>query len=335
MRAVRGSEVDNGNRALVAKKKRRRKPAIFFDGELLDRGPSSIWRIKPNGRNLRLLDRAGRRAVPSANGRKVYFLTPKNRGSVISVMRPDGSHRKKLGGKTPRTAFAGFGTFQVLSQRGRLAYFDDPHPSGDPGGETVKVVNAEGSGRRTLYEIPTNSLLTALAISANGRRIAVAETSFAGLTQNAPHLRVINSDGSGLRTIYTGAARQMITGLAFSPDGDRIAASAYAQTATGEITNPELLVMDGEGSDLQRIAYPDPVEIGAAPTFSPSGTRLAFTGYFEIADPRPRPSDFGEIFTIGVNGQGLSQITGPDRPGLCDFCAGIDRASSWGRVVVK
>ena len=332
MRAAEGSDLRDGDGEATAARKRKRKPAIFFDGDLLaDRGPS-IWRIKPNGKKLRLIHRVGRRAVVSQNGKKIYFLRPRPRGSVISAMRPDGSHREELGGKAPRTAFSGFGTPQVLSQRGRLAYFNDPNPSGDDDGEAIKLVNADGSGRRMLYQIPSNSILTALAISPSGGRIAFAELG------EATSLRVIDSDRSGLRTIYTGASGEMITGLAFSPNGEHLAASAFMQTAFGEITNPELLVMDADGTDLETIAYPDPVEIGGAPVFSPRGERLAFTGYFEIAQPDtepPRPSSFGQIFTIGLDGQGLSQITGPNRPSLCAFCAGIDRASSWGRIVGK
>ena len=86
----------------------------------------------------------------------------------------------------------------------------------------------------------------------------------------------------------------------FSPDGKRI---AFTSNRDG---NPELYVMNRDGSDVRRLT--NNPEIDTSPTFSPSGTQIAF------ASGR---SGTPQVYVIGVDGAGLrriSQESYADRP---------------------
>jgi TolB protein len=86
----------------------------------------------------------------------------------------------------------------------------------------------------------------------------------------------------------------------FSPDGSQI---AFASSRDG---NPELYVMNRDGSNVRRITNHPAVDF--TPTWSPSGTQLAF-----LSDRSGSP----QIYVISPDGTGMRRVsyeTYADRP---------------------
>src|SRR5207244_12641176 len=74
---------------------------------------------------------------------------------------------------------------------------------------------------------------------------------------------------------------------AFSPDGTRV---AFTSNRDG---NPELYVMNRDGSNLRRITNHPAID--STPTWSPTGTQIAFT-----SDRSGSP----QIYIVGADGLG-------------------------------
>jgi TolB protein len=120
------------------------------------------------------------------------------------------------------------------------------------GGRGLQVMNADGSGRRTLLHGVNGSHPT---WSPDGRRIAFGSSHLAEFSE----LYLVNADGSGLRRL---AER----GLApvWSPDGQTI---AFVRDFVGRSV-PEIYVMNADGSGQRRVTHG-----GSAPgayTWSPA-----------------------------------------------------------------
>jgi TolB protein len=91
---------------------------------------------------------------------------------------------------------------------------------------------------------------------------------------------------------------------AFSPDGKQIAFAAVAEGANAQ----DIFVMNADGSNWRRITtHPDS---DTTPTWSPSGTQIAFT-----SDRTGRP----QVYIMNVDGSGVRRLPLPD--------AEVDRAT--------
>lgn len=146
-------------------------------------------------------------AAWSPNGRLVAFTTQSpGGGSVIEVMQPDGSARRRL---TP--------VGQVAEQ-----------PSWSPDGRTIVFSRQSGAGwaiatvavRGGPVRVLTDPTQNAQepAWSPDGRQIA-----FAAITPASKTLAVMNADGTGRRTLRTGTPTA--SAPSWSPDGTTIAFS--------------------------------------------------------------------------------------------------------------
>jgi Tol biopolymer transport system component len=108
----------------------------------------------------------------------------------------------------------------------------------------------------------------------------------------------INADGSGQKTLVS--STQTFGSPAFSPDGKKIAYSRYATTTVNGhlVDSPDIFVRSLVDGTTKRIVahYAQDTD----PTWSPDGSRIAFT-----SSRTGKP----QIYTVSASGGGLTQIT--------------------------
>jgi hypothetical protein len=137
--------------------------------------------------------------------------------------------------------------------------------------------------------------------SPNGKRIVFLRTTVDALF-------VINTNGTGLKQI-TPAGLDFSSFGSWSPQGNEI---VFSQHVTPDV-HSSIWVVHTDGSGLREInvqpasacggANADPTAKGCnQPTWSPDGTKIAFIRSFRnIVD--------GEVYTVNVDGTGLTQVT--------------------------
>jgi TolB protein len=145
----------------------------------------------------------------------------------------------------------------------------------------VWVADWDGNNARALTNGGIN-LLPAL-----GPDGVVAYTSY---RKGHPDIYVQKPGGAAQPIVATG---QMATGVAFSPDGKRI---AYAQSQ-GETT--QLYVANADGSDPKRLTD-TPFGINSSPAWSPDGKRLAF-----VSNRGGSP----QIYVMNADGTNAKRLT--------------------------
>jgi TolB protein len=253
--------------------------------------------INADGTGLRGLARGpwsrddqGFRAVPewSPDGRKLVFAKRPDRGGPpcrpagrcndeIYVINADGTGLQRL------TRNAVIDGHPVWSPDGRriafLRWRDGPTAK-------IYVMNADGSGQRMLT--PTPRRQGEPAWSPDGEKIAF--TAPAGRL-GAADIFVINADGSDLRNVTHTTTTSF--DFAWSPDGRQI---AYIELHIPEPSSP-LYVVNADGTGKHRVTRPLAPDFGEAPSWSPDGRTLAFTGD-------------GGIYTVHADGTGLHRRTG-------------------------
>jgi TolB protein len=135
----------------------------------------------------------------------------------------------------------------ILSPDGtQIAYFEG---MGD-WGNTLWVVNADGSGGRVLID-QEFSHVDDLAWSPDGSRLAFDE-KYGGIW-------IVGVDGSGLTEVPNGSAPR------WSPTGSRLAFQLRPQAAGG------IWVIKADGSGRREVAA-----VGRDPVWSPDGSRIAY-----------------------------------------------------------
>ena len=165
-------------------------------------------------------------------------------------------------------------------------------------GGFVLVLLALAAGSCARDEVTGIPGLSAERTAATGGLIDVilfATEEFGGNAQ----LSVVNPDGTGRRRITTDG--QEYGTAAISPDGTRIAFTRF----TPDVNGFTIYVMNADGSGQTPVVHRSPFFDGE-PTWSPDGTRLAFSSWKEGPfGPYPR------IFVVNIDGTGLRQLT-PD-----------------------
>jgi Tol biopolymer transport system component len=173
-----------------------------------------------------------------------------------------------------------------------------------PGGQTqLAIVNPDGSGRQLITHDPEHGFLYP-AISPDGRRVAATRLIPAGNPPgffNIPEgLFLMNADGSG-QTLLVKRSVFIDAEPAWSPDGSRIAFQSFDEEPFGPVARIYVINVDGTG--LRKLSPPsdDPFVFDDSPTWSPDGTRLAFT----------RNAD---LYVINEDGTGLTLVPADDAP---------------------
>lgn len=144
------------------------------------------------------------------------------------------------------------------SPDGRWVAFSraEPDPNAPP--PSVNIVSADGSGRKEL------SLGAMPDWSPDSGRIAfVSEAGGDGTGK----ISVMRSDGSGTRQFADTPTSD--SEPRWSPDGRRIAVSAY-----GEISNDDIAVIDVRSGRFRRLTHVSGYE--HSPAWSPDGRRIAY-----------------------------------------------------------
>ena len=169
------------------------------------------------------------------------------------------------------------------------------------GDHVVKVQVVPGAGSVDLDE--TNNMREHLFA------VDLYKVLFVSDREGSPRLYLVNADGSDLKWLSMDFS-QAIEPQA-SPDGRRIAFTSFRDGQISLVGSPlgEIYVMDMDGGNLVNLSnHPDD---DREPSWSPDGTRIAFSG--------KREGD-SEIFLMDLDGSNVVNIT--ENPGS-------DRQPSW------
>ena len=230
--------------------------------------------------------------VWSPDGRRIAFVSRRD-GKALYVMNADGSGLRIVARVDSLAKPA-------WSPDGRRVGFDAWSPDGRSiaflQSNKLYVVNADGSGRRTLTRLPKAGRSRSLAWSPDGRKLAFLFEGDCG--QFCFHLYVLNADGSGLRDLTRKLAgvRRFGAGPAsdpvWSPDG-RMIAFVRLNTRLG------VYVVNADGSGVRNLTPKPAGAAYAAPAWSPDG-QIAF------ASDRDGNS---EIYLMNADGSGQRSLT--------------------------
>lgn len=153
----------------------------------------------------------------------------------------------------------------------------------------LAVMNVDGSERRPLAG---GELGFEPSISPDGRRIAFSRNTDVGVTS----IYVMNVDGTGTTEVARGLVFN--PGPVWSPNGCQI---AY-RSGFDQQVSPWIAIVNSDGTDPRRVTpEPDPNEFAyyESPTWSPDGSRLAFTKN-------------SVLHVINVDGTGLTALPNED-----------------------
>jgi len=256
------------------------RPASGPSGSIVVVSSHGIYRRSANGVVRQLI--TGRNAafpVWSPDGKQIAFERESglNEGCPLMVMNSDGSHVHRVGRVETDCSGAGWGPGGR-----RIAFGGWPGlgPCTPPSGSrcpaqraSLWVVNADGSGlRRLLHGQGTNVSGTHPAWSPDGRTIVFGWTAspLRGLLSVSP-------DGSGLHALARPQSKHVewFSQPAWSRDGRRLAFVVVDLSAATR----RIVVATSSGRGQRTLARL-PVNPGpeGAPSWSPSGMQLAFSG---------------------------------------------------------
>lgn len=258
-------------------------------------GDSSAWALDVATAELALISPAetfgDAEHTWSADGTKIAFSRFSGTGtSSVYVAAADGTDERLLVERAASPAWSPDGT--------RIAYLNtDPFA----GASALSVVPSD-----TGDSIEVAQEATGPRWSPDGSRIAFISgdpNNFDPFQTPASELRIVNADGTGLETLAEAAP--FAPPPAWSPDGTLIAFTALSKGAPGSdpLSQPSVIqVYDLASGEVRTVAEVDGAS-AAEPTWSPDGTRLAFTvsvsGMFQSS---------GSLGLVSTDGGGTEQL---------------------------
>ena len=153
----------------------------------------------------------------------------------------------------------------------------------NPKTSEIALMNPDGSGVTRLRVFGSDPML-----SPDGCKIVYCSQRDSIYSQ----IYVMNPDGTGSKRL-TDMKNGDACGPAWSHDGKKIAYYAFAQTQPSR--NPEIWVMDADGSNPKKLA-----EHGMDPSWSPDGRQIAFAS---------RRDGIFQIYAMNADGSNVRRLT--------------------------
>jgi Tol biopolymer transport system component len=266
--------------------------------------PIRLFTVNPDGSDFtQLLTERSTDPDWSADGKKIAFTAIDREFAAfhIAVVNADGTGRRAI--DPPRVPLRD--DFQpTWSPDGTKIAFVREVPEGPfLDRREIFVMTADGQdATRLSFRDPAAGDLAAFepAWSPDGSRIAFTRTVPSPSLITADDIFVMNADGTNVTRLTHNdtSIGQTNSSPSWSPDGSRIAFFSSRDGRAGIFT------MRSDGTDVTRLSGGDR---GREPAWSPDGTRIAFS--MQLG-----PSGW-QIYTVGVDGTGRTQVTnagGPD-----------------------
>jgi Tol biopolymer transport system component len=297
----------------------------------------------------------------SPDGTRIAFVGfVEGRGFQIHVMNADGSGRRNLSGdrggeRDPtwspdgtRIAFSRNNSVHVMNADGgavvrltqgsapawspdgaRIAFVSQGWPS--TGGQTIRVINAEGTGERVVA-VPPNAT-TGPSWSPDGAEVVYDASDYAIFRIEVDGCRALAELLNTSRRDRQPAWQSPTTlpappAPAATPCPSPSPAATPAPRPSDRVLftslrdgNHEIYVMNGDGTGQTNLTN-NPAQ-DASPVWSPDGKRIAFTSN------RPGPSNphgASNIYVMNADGSGVKQVTNNGRVG---FIPGIVYDPAW------
>jgi len=289
---------------------------IAYETYLDDVGNSEIYRMDADGSNVtRLTTRQPNDWGPiwSPDGSKILFLSDLgNYNWEIFVMNADGSGLINLSNSTNYDvdpAWSPDGT-QIAFKSGPYSDGSDTFSSDSSVTDFIKIVNADGSGKRSLPMPENVSVPGDPAWSPDGTQIAfncsgvysktegdvITPITFAGIC-------IAAADGSSVNLVYNVETELNTTGPTYhpdpvwSPDGSKIAFVGRDTDGTTDI-----YTMNNSGSDIIQISNSD-IEMKSIPAWSRDGKMLLF-----VAQQGRLLNRSFTVYIMQADGTGITKI---------------------------
>lgn len=217
------------------------------------------------------------------------------------------------------------------------------------GGFAVRVARADGSGARTVLNVPgcmddgvSVAAVTSLQFAAAGRLVYQSSCPEPQLD-----LYSVDANGSGLHALTRTSAEE--TAPALSPDGTRIAyVRADARGFSCKGCPSTIWEMNADGTDPHALTQPTDEQWDSQPSWSPDGTQLVFSRSFIDSGPKlfVVPAAGGVVRDLKVAGSapawgpayiayagkgGIARV-GPDGTGAHLVAGAVNPLAAWSRT---
>ena len=225
-------------------------------------GNHEIYSMKPDGTNpIRLTTNTTFDGEPSfgAGGSKIVFSSNRDGNPEIYIMNPDGTNQKRV------TNSLADDTSPTLSPDGtKIAFISDR-----TGEMELFVMNVDGSNPQQLTFTDEGNEFHP-SFSPDGSKII-----YSGFDGDDPEIYVINVDGTNNVNLTDNDEDDR--NASFSPDGSKIVYELYD---TNNL-NFDIAVMNADGTNQANITNTI-ASYDMAPSFSPDGEHITFTGNGEV-----------------------------------------------------
>lgn len=215
----------------------------------------------------------------SAGGGVISFSRFVPGSTHIFTVTPLGTNEKEI------TDGAGVQAHSAWSPAGNIVSFTQVNDDGS----SIMTVHSDGSAVSTVVKGSPWALVPSW--SPNGKSVAYTDNATGDYQVYTASL-----DGSAVTQVTHAPAGTTFVGPKYSPDGSLFAFAMHQpQDAQGV---QDLYVMNIDGSHIRRLTAG--MNNAESRTWSPDGTRIAFNAVV---------NGVGQIFTVNLDGTGLTQLT--------------------------